>query len=57
MGATDGCRYRGEAPELFVQEYTAALCARKALSYSLVDDHMFRQQFSVCIVTGLTPFS
>ena len=38
--------------ELSGPEYVAAIWARKALAYELLDDPMFRQQFGPCIPPG-----
>jgi len=35
--------------ELTKKEYIAGLWARKGLSYSLIDDWIFRKQFGVCV--------
>jgi len=39
--------------ELTKKEYIAGLWARKGLSYSLIDDWMFRKQFGVCVPVGV----
>ena len=38
--------------DLTAPEYLAAIWARKALPYDLLDDPMFRQQFNPCIPPG-----
>ena len=38
--------------DLSASEYIAAIWARNALSYDLIEDPMFRHQFGVCIPVG-----
>ena len=39
--------------ELSPQEYIAATWARNGLAYDLLDEPLFRQQFGVCVPSGI----